>query len=497
MAKPPELEGDLSLRVVPEVDSPLPKSQRKLQRNHNPFSYWLQWMLVLSIVTLSLYVCASGAPGGMLDGHRFLMLVTIAFTVFTYNWMGIFRRSRSLVGLAGALAGAWTLVVLELVIATKLVGLPSALGLPGMMLWVLVCLVAQVLLLSLSHMFFEALRGSGASLRSPVVVVGRGDVALRLLGSIERNPYLSEKVVGVVDDAPRDSVDGAIGKCPNTNLPLLGDLGQLAKVVANSNADKVYLALPFSRMPQIASLQDQLQLVNTDVVWVPDVTALTLLNPSVKEISGLPLISLSEGPLNSIGSAYVKSLFDVTVACTLLLLLSPIMLVIALAVKLTSMGPVFYSQPRHGWDGSVFDIWKFRSMYEHTEAGGKISQAKKGDRRVTPLGRFLRRTSLDELPQLFNVLNGTMSMVGPRPHSVVHNFDYARKINRYMTRHRIKPGITGFSQVNGLRGETETLEKMQRRVAHDLEYINNWSIWLDLIILAKTPYALFTGKGAY
>jgi len=186
----------------------------------------------------------------------------------------------------------------------------------------------------------------------------------------------------------------------------------------------------------------------------------------------------------------IKHLFDKIISLLLLVLLSPLLVVTAVAVKMTSSGPVLFKQQRHGYDGSVFDIWKFRSMHVHIDS--QAVQAVKGDLRITKLGVFLRRTSIDELPQLFNVLQGSMSLVGPRPHAVEHNNFYSEKISAYLVRHRIKPGITGLAQTHGCRGETQTLQKMQRRIDYDLEYIHNWSLWLDFKILLKTPLSLMS-----
>jgi putative colanic acid biosynthesis UDP-glucose lipid carrier transferase len=194
-------------------------------------------------------------------------------------------------------------------------------------------------------------------------------------------------------------------------------------------------------------------------------------------------------------SAFLKSISDVLVASTALILLSPVMLMTAALVKFTSPGPILFKQMRHGWDGKLIQVWKFRSMRVHEE-GAVITQASKGDDRITPVGRFIRRSSIDELPQLFNVLAGTMSIVGPRPHAIQHNEFYSGRIRAYMSRHRVKPGLTGLAQVNGFRGETQTLESMADRVQYDLAYINNWSIWLDFKIMLRTVFVL-TGKDVY
>ena len=234
---------------------------------------------------------------------------------------------------------------------------------------------------------------------------------------------------------------------------------------------------------------------NIDIIWAPDIFGVNLLNHSIREIAGIPLICLSETPMLGT-NAFIKLLFDRVFATIALLGLAPLMLLTALLIKITSRGPVFFRQERHGFDGRVFHILKFRTMIVHEEENGVVTQAIKNDERFTPIGKFLRRTSIDELPQLLNVLAGSMSLVGPRPHAVAHNLLYSNKIAAYMTRHRIKPGLTGLAQVNGYRGETDTLEKMSGRVEYDLAYINNWSIWLDIQIILRTVFVLF-GKNVY
>ena len=202
-------------------------------------------------------------------------------------------------------------------------------------------------------------------------------------------------------------------------------------------------------------------------------------------------IYLNESPLTSQPTAALsKSLLDKSVALMAIALLSPLLVAIGLAVKLTSHGPIIFKQDRHGWNGKVIKVWKFRSMRMHDDL--EVKQASRNDSRITPIGRFIRRTSIDELPQLFNVLQGHMALVGPRPHAIAHNDYYSGKILAYMARHRIKPGITGLAQINGCRGETDTIDKMKRRVEIDLKYINNWSLWLDLKILLKTPFTLLS-----
>jgi putative colanic acid biosynthesis UDP-glucose lipid carrier transferase len=230
--------------------------------------------------------------------------------------------------------------------------------------------------------------------------------------------------------------------------------------------------------------------------FVLDIFGLDLLNHSITDVAGFPVLNIRSTPMMGV-NRLVKAIEDRMVAGLILMLISPVLLLIAIAIKCHSKGPVFFKQYRHGWDGRIIKIYKFRTMIEHQENEGWVTQATFDDRRVTRLGRFLRKTSLDELPQFINVLQGRMSIVGPRPHAVAHNEFYKDSIDTYMQRHRVKPGITGWAQVNGWRGETDTLDKMQKRIDYDLYYINNWSLGFDLKIIFLTLFRGFISRNAY
>ena len=228
---------------------------------------------------------------------------------------------------------------------------------------------------------------------------------------------------------------------------------------------------------------------------VPDIFGFSLLNHSITEIAGLPVIELTSSPMNT-GNSIIKSIEDKVLASLILILISPIMLLVAIGVKMSSSGPVFFRQRRYGLSGESIWVWKFRSMTV-CEDDAAFKQATANDKRVTKFGAFIRRTSLDELPQFINVLQGQMSIVGPRPHPVKLNEEFRQLIPKYMLRHIVKPGITGWAQINGYRGETETLEKMEQRIVYDLYYIDNWSLWLDLKIIFLTVFKGFIDKNAY
>jgi putative colanic acid biosysnthesis UDP-glucose lipid carrier transferase len=279
-------------------------------------------------------------------------------------------------------------------------------------------------------------------------------------------------------------------RSPDRVSPLLetdkfaGHCRDLADYVRARAIGQVYIALPLANVPRLSALINALRDTTASVYFVPDAFAFDLIQGRLAEVNGMPVLSVCETPFQGT-DAILKRLMDVAVGGCALLLTLPVIVLIAAAVKLSSPGPALFRQRRYGLNGEEITVYKFRSMIV-CEDGAIVTQATARDRRVTGVGRFLRRTSLDELPQLFNVLQGTMSLVGPRPHAVAHNEKYRRLINGYMIRHKVRPGITGLAQINGLRGETETVEKMAERVRYDLEYLRNWSPWLDLRILFKS-----------
>lgn len=253
---------------------------------------------------------------------------------------------------------------------------------------------------------------------------------------------------------------------------------------------EVWLCLPLQEGESVKKILHSLRHLTLDVRFIPNLSDLPLLNHRVSYISGMYALDISLTPME--GSArIIKRLEDLLIGALISLLILPICIGIAIAIKCTSKGPIIFKQYRTGINGRRFKVYKFRSMEVHSEVDGQVTQAKLGDPRVTALGAFLRRTSLDELPQFYNVLQGRMSIVGPRPHALAHNEYYKDLVESYMKRHKVKPGITGWAQVNGLRGETDTIDKMQKRVEHDLWYINHWSFWLDLKIIFLTVFKGF------
>ncbi len=276
---------------------------------------------------------------------------------------------------------------------------------------------------------------------------------------------------------------------------MLGCFDHLPDLIRNHRINRIYISLPMASQPRILSILEDLKDTTVSIYFVPDMFVTDLIQSKPTVLCGIPVISVCETPFQGF-NGLLKRGSDLVLSSLILVCLSPILLGIAVAVKLSSPGPVIFKQRRYGQDGQEILVYKFRSMTV-AEDGAHIQQAQRGDKRITPLGAILRKTSLDELPQFINVLQGRMSIVGPRPHAVAHNELYRKLIKGYMVRHKVKPGITGWAQVNGFRGETDTLEKMQGRIQYDLDYLRNWSLKLDLLIVFKTIRLIFKDSQAY
>lgn len=425
--------------------------------------------------------------GEIVQQYRSMLVFAILIMTITYHAMGVFRRFDRLEGAIQHLARAWGVVVIILAWTAFLTKTSEAYSRQVVVYWVLLAFFAQSVLLALTYNWFKYFRTRYAK-RVPAVVVGAGALSHHLSNSIQQNIWLTDTIVGIV------AVDDEEIEWESPSIQVLGTTRDIKTIVKKHNVRRVYLALPLAHTPKLKELVDLLKNDNIDLVWAPDIFEFDLLNHSVREMAGIPLLNLNETPLMAGGPAFIKLAMDKIISLIMILVLSPLLAVLALMVKFSSPGPIIFKQERDGWDGTKFFVYKFRSMYVH-QAKEVVEQAKQNDSRITPVGRFIRKTSLDELPQLFNTLLGSMSLVGPRPHAVSHNLYYSDKVRAYLARHRIKPGITGLAQIHGYRGETETVEAMQKRVELDLEYISNWSPLLDLKILFLTPMRLITKTG--
>lgn len=326
--------------------------------------------------------------------------------------------------------------------------------------------------------------------RRKVLIVGDGELAGSTAGRILDKGSSEFELAGFVST-------GELNPDCERVAPILGSIENLAGIVESlgEDLDELWLAVSDSSVAFQGPVLQVLRSSCVTVRYVPDLSMAALLSHVPVEIAGMTVIDLNASPLSG-HNAVLKDLFDKLFSLAVLLLITPLMLVIALLIKFDSPGPVLFRQRRHGWDGKIINILKFRTMVQVDEPGQE-RQATRNDPRLTRVGAFLRRTSLDELPQFFNVLGGDMSVVGPRPHPVALNESFLQQIDVYMQRHRVKPGITGWAQVNGLRGETDTLDKMQKRVEYDLFYIEHWSLWLDMKIIIRTLASSWKDENAY
>jgi len=467
------------------------KPNRSLLTRRNNLSSTFQ-ALYDGLVVILLAILITIWINGVFTTPYAVMTVTLLGTMgLVYDRLSIYRHHEGMTHKAISLGKAWSIsfaILLMLGFLTKSTDHFSR-------------TVAILLYLSgygvqlIGHLGFLYLQRRYASHRSQskALIVGTGPLADHIYERINMNPWVPEEVIGTVT-LPQNG--DSTGGEKDSLAPVVGNLREIQQLIKTRDIETVYIAVPLDASPIIREIYFDLLDANVNIHWAPNIFALNLINHSVKELAGIPILTLSETPL--IGShLLIKTIEDRVLASIALVLVSPIMLATAIAIKLESPGPVFFRQVRTGWDGKEFRIWKFRSMRMHEPEGDKVKQATKNDPRVTRVGRFIRRTSIDELPQLFNVLTGQMSLVGPRPHAIQHNREYSEHITAYLARHRIKPGITGLAQIRGYRGETKELEQMEKRVKYDLEYINNWSLGLDLSILARTVFTLFNDEKAY
>jgi putative colanic acid biosynthesis UDP-glucose lipid carrier transferase len=324
---------------------------------------------------------------------------------------------------------------------------------------------------------------------SRAIIVGMNEQGVSFAARINETPYSRIELSGFFDDrSPGRLHDTRYGQ-------LLGRLRELPDFVKDNRIQFIYLSLPMASQPRILHILDELKDTTASIYFVPDMFITDLIQARSGTVCGTPVIAVCESPFTG-SNGLIKRTSDIILSLLILTLISPLLLLIAMVIKLDSPGPVIFRQRRYGLDGQEILVYKFRSM-RVCEDGDTIRQAQKHDSRITRVGAFLRKNSLDELPQFINVLQGRMSIVGPRPHAVAHNEIYRNLIKGYMIRHKVKPGITGWAQVNGYRGETQTLDKMQARIDHDLDYLRNWSLRLDLHIILKTILVVFKDRAAY
>ncbi len=437
------------------------------------------------------------AAYGLRHGHFALpvhyqvaLVLAGVLALLLFPWFGVYRAftSSRFGSELRLLALAWGGVIAILIILSFLTKTSASYSRLWLGAWTLVSGGMLFAVHGAFHIILRFLREKGWG-RRRIVIAGAGPLGREIALRIRKHPGNFEAVAFVDDDPSLQGKD-------IEGIPVKGSTTQLGELLERLAVHELWLALPLREEERIKAILHELRHHTVDVRFVPDLFGFAFLNHGITEIAGMPVVDLSVSPMVG-ANRMLKAVEDYALAGLMLLIASPLMLLIALGVRLSSQGPVLFRQVRVGWDGRPFVLYKFRTMVCHTEPEGRLTQARRNDPRVTPFGRFLRRTSLDELPQLFNVLRGEMSLVGPRPHALEHHEQYRELIGTYMQRHKVKPGITGWAQVNGLRGETETLEKMERRVEYDLYYIEHWSLAFDIRILLLTSLRLFRDEKAY
>lgn len=324
-----------------------------------------------------------------------------------------------------------------------------------------------------------------------VVLVGGGKQAERLLNHLAENPDPWTRVIGIFDDR-LERIGPSVADCP-----ILGNIESLFVFARKHRVDDIIVTLPWYADNRITQIMRRLENLPVHLRLGADMVGFRYPKRSYSALGGVAMLDVMRHPMSG-WRKVAKQAFDLIVASLLLLLLSPLFMIIIIAIKLNSRGPIIFRQPRYGYNNQLFTAYKFRTMYHQAgKTDNGEQQAQRSDPRITRVGAFLRRTSLDELPQLLNVIEGSMSLVGPRPHPIALNEKYEAIISQYAGRHRVKPGITGLAQINGYRGETDTEEKMNKRIEYDVNYIENWSLMLDLEILLKTPLTVISGENAY
>lgn len=441
------------------------------------------WLAAAGIAAHAAYFGRAALP----DTYLFAILLGAAVCLGVMPLTGLYRpqRGMSLTVELGGLFNAWLILAgcwLAFLFATQM-GIAYSRVWAG--LWVVFGMAGHATLRIALRLALRALRRRGYNLRH-IAIVGAGTFGIQVATRLKDAPWTGFAIRGVYDDEP--SVAGA----RSAQEPLYRPLSQLALDLHAGTVDQVWIALPLKAEERIGVLLAQLRDYPVQICFVPDIYSFNLLHHSFSEIAGLPVINLTDTPLQG-WKQLGKVLEDYVFSALILLIASPLIPLIALGIKLTSPGPVLYRQERLTWNGAYFPMLKFRSMPVRAEAASGPVWAQAGEARATPFGAFLRRTSLDELPQFINVLKGEMSIVGPRPERPQLVEEFRKQIPGYMQKHLVKAGITGWAQVNDLRGNTD----LATRIQYDLYYIENWSIWFDLRIMALTVVNIFTSRNAY
>lgn len=422
--------------------------------------------------------------------HTNLVLLCCAMAFLIFPQLGLYNswRGRSMGVMFGRIVASWALVLLIGLFFNFLIHHVGSISRLWVFYWyaigVSLLLLSRIMVYSILHY----LRQKGWNSKR-VVIVGYGRIGQEMHRRAMQQDWLGYEVTAVHAGAED------VAFLTDPSIWKIGTLEEIHAYVLSHHIHEIWLTLPVSASDKLQQLQYLLRNELVDIRWIPDTLSMQILSNTMIDFLGFPAVDLNR-PISSGFNGVIKDLFDKVFSLVMLILMAPLFVAIAVGIKLSSPGPVFFQQPRHGLNGKKFNVYKFRSMTLHDEQGC-VTQATQHDARITAIGSFLRRTSLDELPQFFNVLIGDMSVVGPRPHALQHNDLYKDQVETYMLRHRVKPGITGWAQIHGYRGETDTVEKMAKRVQFDLYYIKNWSPWMDVQIIVWTAFRGWTGNNAY
>lgn len=443
----------------------------------------------LAAYFLSLYLPLGpkGWPWPDIYGYAVLVAMLLQPLIFhAFNLYRAWRGERAISELIKVLS-AWACLFLALFLLAGLIKTTAAYSRQWVLLWASLGAVWLIVSRILLRRGLRTLRERGFD-EKRILLAGDPDMLTAIAAILVGQPEWGFRLVGYCTNEP----------VQNPVLAKSGYLGNLRflRMLRADDIDQIWLAFKQENISDLRAALSSLRDTTATVRVAPDLFSLALQTVQPVHVGPITLFELNRTPLEGL-NGLVKRVEDLVLASLALMLATPLMLMIALGIRVTSPGPVLFQQSRHGWHGRPFSIYKFRTMHLHQEKPGQITQARPNDERIFPLGKWLRRTSLDELPQLFNVLRGSMSLVGPRPHAQEHNYYFREQIGYFMWRHSIKPGMTGWAQIHGLRGETPSLDLMQRRLEYDLYYIHHWTLWLDIEILILTVLKGFTGDRAY
>ncbi len=433
------------------------------------------------LVSIATLAAATSAFGGRFDGACLIL----ALLVFAMTFPGSLARETEHAGelMLDILTGWVTIVALLLLLgwASRTIGVFDQRVLLAWTLGTPLALFAAHR--ALARVLPRLLAAEG--LRKTAIIAGANDLGCGLAARLRASPVHGVRFAGYFDDRAGNRISEKV----------LGPLSALGDYVRANNIDIIYIALPMASQPRILKILEELRDTTVSIYFLPDIFVFDLIQARVDSIGDLPVLAVCETPFYGF-NGLIKRVSDYLLASVILLLIAPLLIAIAIGVKLSSPGPILFKQRRYGVDGRKIVVYKFRTMTV-AEDGDVVRQATQNDSRITRFGAFLRKTSLDELPQFINVLQGRMSVVGPRPHAVAHNELYRKLIRGYMIRHKVRPGITGLAQVNGFRGETDTVDKMKSRIEYDLAYLRSWSLLLDLQIVLKTVVVVLRKQNAY